>query len=144
MFTPPSFLGHTHLCFNPILFCLLPFVKSSPPLTDGCFAGPPEAMLPPPRVRAPRGVALQIDAQTESNHDTAPTLAAQGGHDELVQVLLAHGSDREHRDKKGVCVWVYVCTHIRTCVRTYMILFNTSQKIHKIPDILVTFGYLLH
>ena len=101
-------------------------------------------MLPPPRVRAPRGVALQIDAQTESNHDTALTLAAQGGHDELVQVLLAHGSDREHRDKKGVWVWVYVCTHICTCVRTYMILFNTSQKIHKIPDILVTFGYLLH
>ena len=53
-------------------------------------------------------MALQIDAQTESNHDTALTLAAQGGHDELVQVLLAHGSDCEHRDKKGVCV--------RTCV----------------------------
>ena len=70
-------------------------------------------------------MALQIDAQTESNHDTALTLAAQGGHDELVQVLLAHGSDREHRDKKGVWVWV-----------------NTSLKIHKIPYILVTFGCL--
>ena len=91
-----------------------------PPLTDGCFAGPPEAMLPPPRVRAPRGVALQIDAQTESNHDTALTLAAQGGHDELVQVLLAHGSDREHRDKKGVWVWVYVCMHIRTYMCTHV------------------------
>ena len=92
-------------------------------------------MLPPPRVRAPRGVALQIDAQTESNHDTALTLAAQGGHDELVQVLLAHGSDREHRDKKGVWVWVYMCTYVRVyvciCVRTYMILFNTRRRFTK-------------
>ena len=62
-------------------------------------------------------MALQIDAQTESNHDTALTLAAQGGHDELVQVLLAHGSDREHRDKKGVWVWVYMCTHIHVYAR---------------------------
>ena len=88
-----------------------------PTLSDHFRAGPPEAMLPPVSVRAPRGVALQIDAQTESNHDTALTLAAQGGHDELVQVLLAHGSDHEHRDKKGVWVWVYMCTHIHVYIR---------------------------
>eukprot|EP00731_Ephydatia_muelleri_P037731 Em0548g3a len=45
--------------------------------------------------------AIDIDQQTESNHDTALTLAAAGGHDELVELLLAHGSNIEHRDKKG-------------------------------------------
>ena len=121
MFTPTILSLATPTCVSyPTLFCLLPFVKSSPPppppLTDGCFAGPPEAMLPPPRVRAPRGVALQIDAQTESNHDTALDAGrVRGGHDELVQVLLAHGSDREHRDKKGgVGVGCTCGTYIRT------------------------------
>ena len=32
------------------------------------LCGPREAILPPLRVRAPRGMALQLDAQTESNH----------------------------------------------------------------------------
>ena len=34
-------------------------------------------------------------------HDTALTLAAAGGHDELVELLINHGSNIEHRDKKG-------------------------------------------
>lgn len=40
--------------------------------------------------------------QTESNHDTALTLACAGGHEELVQTLLERGASIEHRDKKGM------------------------------------------
>lgn len=46
---------------------------------------------------------LQVDLnwQTESNHDTALTLACAGGHEELVGLLLSRGAHLEHRDKKG-------------------------------------------
>jgi len=46
-------------------------------------------------------VSIEVDAQTDSNHDTALTLAAAGGHGRLVALLLARGADVEHRDKKG-------------------------------------------
>jgi len=46
-------------------------------------------------------VPIEVDAQTESNHDTALTLAAAGGHARLVALLLTRGADVEHRDKKG-------------------------------------------
>jgi ankyrin repeat protein len=49
----------------------------------------------------PHVPAIDIDMQTESNHDTALTLACSGGHDELVELLLEKGADVEHRDKKG-------------------------------------------
>lgn len=42
-----------------------------------------------------------LPLQTESNHDTALTLACAGGHEELVSVLIARGANIEHRDKKG-------------------------------------------
>jgi len=45
--------------------------------------------------------AINIDQQTESNHDTALTLAAAGGYDELVELLISRGANIEHRDKKG-------------------------------------------
>lgn len=38
--------------------------------------------------------------QTESNHDTALTLAATGGHDSLVELLITRGANIEHKDKK--------------------------------------------
>lgn len=41
------------------------------------------------------------DSQTDSNHDTALTLACAGGHEELVTLLLHRGANIEHRDKKG-------------------------------------------
>ncbi|KFM83143.1 Ankyrin repeat and KH domain-containing protein 1, partial [Stegodyphus mimosarum] len=44
---------------------------------------------------------LDLNSQTDSNHDTALTLAAAGGHEELVSLLLSRGADIEHRDKKG-------------------------------------------
>lgn len=47
-------------------------------------------------------VSLLVSSQTESNHDTALTLACAGGHEELVSVLIARGANIEHRDKKGI------------------------------------------
>lgn len=44
--------------------------------------------------------AMDVDGETDSNHDTALTLACAGGHEELVELLLSRGADIEHRDKK--------------------------------------------
>lgn len=44
---------------------------------------------------------VDLDSQTDTNHDTALTLACAGGHEELVSLLLNRGAEMEHRDKKG-------------------------------------------
>lgn len=44
---------------------------------------------------------IDLDSQTDSNHDTALTLACAGGHEELVELLISRGAQIEHRDKKG-------------------------------------------
>ncbi|XP_043924865.1 ankyrin repeat and KH domain-containing protein 1-like [Protopterus annectens] len=54
--------------------------------------------------------SVDIDAHTESNHDTALTLACAGGHEELVSVLLARGANIEHRDKKGFTPLILAAT----------------------------------
>jgi len=61
-------------------------------------------------------VPIEVDAQTESNHDTALTLAAAGGHARLVTLLLSRGADVEHRDKKGE-VMASVAKLNSTCVQ---------------------------
>lgn len=66
---------------------------SSTPLTPNPSPASPQSISP---LCTP-----DLDAQTESNHDTALTLACHGGHSELVNLLLSKGADIEHRDKKG-------------------------------------------
>lgn len=43
---------------------------------------------------------MNVDSQTKVNRYTALTIACAGGHDELVEYLLARGSNIEHRDIK--------------------------------------------
>ena len=74
---------------------------------DATVTPPPSTPLTPnpspasPQVSPPMYPSIDLDAQTESNHDTALTLACAGGHAELVSLLLSRGADIEHRDKKG-------------------------------------------
>uniref|UniRef100_A0A803TLM4 Ankyrin repeat domain-containing protein 17 n=1 Tax=Anolis carolinensis TaxID=28377 RepID=A0A803TLM4_ANOCA len=63
-----------------------------------------------PSAMLPVYPAIDIDAQTESNHDTALTLACAGGHEELVQTLLERGANIEHRDKKGFTPLILAAT----------------------------------
>lgn len=67
------------------------------------YVGPSSMPLTPtPSPASPTFVpAIDIEQQTESNHDTALSMAAAGGHDDLVKLLLQRGSELEHRDKKG-------------------------------------------
>ncbi len=66
-------------------------------IPDSSYLPPDLSVLPPGSFEP----AIDVDQQTESNHDTALTLAAAGGHDELVELLINHGANIEHRDKKG-------------------------------------------
>ena len=36
---------------------------------------------------------IDLDTETDSNHDTALTLACAGGHEELIELLLSRGAD---------------------------------------------------
>lgn len=61
--------------------------------------------------------SIEIDGQTDSNHDTALTLSCAGGHDELVSLLLSRGANCEHRDKKGFTPLMLAATagHANVC-----------------------------
>ena len=61
-------------------------------------------------------MSIEVDAQTEGNHDTALTLACAGGHTELVTLLLARGAAKEHRDKKGFTPLIHASTAGHTAV----------------------------
>uniref|UniRef100_H2LRI7 Ankyrin repeat and KH domain containing 1 n=1 Tax=Oryzias latipes TaxID=8090 RepID=H2LRI7_ORYLA len=80
-----------------------PTPLSQPPAqTPANIASPPSVL--------PLYPSVDIDAHTESNHDTALTLACAGGHEELVSVLLARGANIEHRDKKGFTPLILAAT----------------------------------
>lgn len=66
----------------------------------GCRAGEAYGTAAPPQPAPAAYCAMDVDGETDSNHDTALTLACAGGHEDLVELLLLRGADIEHRDKK--------------------------------------------
>uniref|UniRef100_A0A8C6N5N3 Ankyrin repeat and KH domain containing 1 n=1 Tax=Mus spicilegus TaxID=10103 RepID=A0A8C6N5N3_MUSSI len=66
------------------------------PTPESCYQTPSNMATPS---TPPVYPSVDIDAHTESNHDTALTLACAGGHEELVvDLLLARGANKEHRN----------------------------------------------
>lgn len=61
--------------------------------------------VPPQQI--PTDSIVDVDSETDSNHDTALTVACAGGHEELVALLLSRGANIEHRDKKGEIFHIY-------------------------------------
>ncbi|CAD5219398.1 unnamed protein product [Bursaphelenchus okinawaensis] len=62
-------------------------------------------------------VANVVDLPTETNADTALTVACVGGHDTLVRLLIDRGANVEHRDKKGFTPLILAATggHVEVC-----------------------------
>ncbi|XP_077773684.1 ankyrin repeat domain-containing protein 17 isoform X1 [Podarcis muralis] len=89
-------------------------VSNTPTHSIATSASQPQTPAPSPIISPsamlPVYPAIDIDAQTESNHDTALTLACAGGHEELVQTLLERGANIEHRDKKGFTPLILAAT----------------------------------
>ncbi|XP_066887867.1 ankyrin repeat and KH domain-containing protein 1 isoform X15 [Kogia breviceps] len=95
-------------------------VSSRVPTGSNSSSQTAECLTPEPCSQSPSNVASQsvlpvypsvdIDAHTESNHDTALTLACAGGHEELVSVLIARDAKIEHRDKKGFTPLILAAT----------------------------------
>uniref|UniRef100_A0A663MZK9 K Homology domain-containing protein n=1 Tax=Athene cunicularia TaxID=194338 RepID=A0A663MZK9_ATHCN len=77
------------------------------PTSEPCSQAPSNV---PSQSVLPMYPSVDIDAHTESNHDTALTLACAGGHEELVSVLIARGANIEHRDKKGFTPLILAAT----------------------------------
>ncbi|NXA42053.1 ANKH1 protein, partial [Eudromia elegans] len=80
---------------------------TEPPTLEPC---PPAPSSVASQAVLPMYPSVDIDAHTESNHDTALTLACAGGHEELVSVLIARGANIEHRDKKGFTPLILAAT----------------------------------
>ncbi|PIK60415.1 putative ankyrin repeat and KH domain-containing protein mask [Apostichopus japonicus] len=70
---------------------------------------------------------VEVDAQTESNHDTALTIACAGGYDDVVHMLLEKNASIEHRDKKGFTPLILAATAGH--YKTVKILLNKKAEI---------------
>ncbi|XP_039108714.1 ankyrin repeat and KH domain-containing protein 1 isoform X11 [Hyaena hyaena] len=105
---------------SPALLGVQKAVSSRVPTGSNSSSQTTECLTPEPCSQSPSNVASQsmppvypsvdIDAHTESNHDTALTLACAGGHEELVSVLIARDAKIEHRDKKGFTPLILAAT----------------------------------
>uniref|UniRef100_A0A2A4JTK0 K Homology domain-containing protein n=1 Tax=Heliothis virescens TaxID=7102 RepID=A0A2A4JTK0_HELVI len=76
----------------------------------GCRSGEAYGTATPPAPAPAAYCAMDVDGETDSNHDTALTLACAGGHEDLVELLLSRGADIEHRDKKGFTPLILAAT----------------------------------
>ncbi|XP_023677108.2 ankyrin repeat and KH domain-containing protein 1-like isoform X8 [Paramormyrops kingsleyae] len=102
--TPPLVLSKAVSSRVPMLSTATSPTPQPPPPTQA-----PSGSVSPPSM-LPIYPSVDIDAHTESNHDTALTLACAGGHEELVSVLIARGANIEHRDKKGFTPLILAAT----------------------------------
>ncbi|XP_039108713.1 ankyrin repeat and KH domain-containing protein 1 isoform X10 [Hyaena hyaena] len=120
MVVPPQEPDRTSQDNSPALLGVQKAVSSRVPTGSNSSSQTTECLTPEPCSQSPSNVASQsmppvypsvdIDAHTESNHDTALTLACAGGHEELVSVLIARDAKIEHRDKKGFTPLILAAT----------------------------------
>uniref|UniRef100_A0A2K6FMM4 Ankyrin repeat domain 17 n=1 Tax=Propithecus coquereli TaxID=379532 RepID=A0A2K6FMM4_PROCO len=111
---PPANVATTLPIRNKAVSGRASAMSNTPTHSIAASISQPQTPSPSPVV-SPSGMlpiypAIDIDAQTESNHDTALTLACAGGHEELVQTLLERGASIEHRDKKGFTPLILAAT----------------------------------
>uniref|UniRef100_A0A8C4MEJ3 Ankyrin repeat and KH domain containing 1 n=1 Tax=Equus asinus asinus TaxID=83772 RepID=A0A8C4MEJ3_EQUAS len=116
--TPPS-QDPSQVIFQQCEYCFSA-VSSRVPAGSNSSSQTTECLTSEPCSQSPSNVAshsmppvypsVDIDAHTESNHDTALTLACAGGHEELVSVLIARDAKIEHRDKKGFTPLILAAT----------------------------------
>ncbi|XP_032091025.1 ankyrin repeat domain-containing protein 17 isoform X3 [Thamnophis elegans] len=111
---PPSNVTTTLPIRNKAVSGRASAVSNTPTHSIATSVSQPQTPAPSPIISPstmlPVYPAIDIDAQTESNHDTALTLACAGGHEELVQTLLERGANIEHRDKKGFTPLILAAT----------------------------------
>ncbi|XP_060271826.1 ankyrin repeat and KH domain-containing protein 1 isoform X7 [Ovis aries] len=120
MVVPPQEPDRTLQETSPAVLGVQKAVSSRVPTGSNSSSQNIECLTPEPCSQSPSNVASQsippvypsvdIDAHTESNHDTALTLACAGGHEELVSVLIARDAKIEHRDKKGFTPLILAAT----------------------------------
>ncbi|XP_055286955.1 ankyrin repeat and KH domain-containing protein 1 isoform X7 [Moschus berezovskii] len=120
MVVPPQEPDRTLQENSPAVLGVQKAVSSRVPTGSNSSSQNTECLTPEPCSQSPSNVASQsippvypsvdIDAHTESNHDTALTLACAGGHEELVSVLIARDAKIEHRDKKGFTPLILAAT----------------------------------
>ncbi|XP_061859025.1 ankyrin repeat and KH domain-containing protein 1 isoform X10 [Colius striatus] len=120
MVVPPQEPDRTPQETSPPLLGVVKAVNSRVPSGSTSSSHTTESPTPEPCSQVSTNVPTQsvlpmypsvdIDAHTESNHDTALTLACAGGHEELVSVLIARGANIEHRDKKGFTPLILAAT----------------------------------
>lgn len=88
------------------------------PLGGAASGGKQTSKQPQQANQTQPNAAVDLNTQTESNHDTALTLACAGGHVDLVNLLLQRGAHLEHKDKKvNTLHTVYIQSQSSTTVK---------------------------
>eukprot|EP00094_Tigriopus_californicus_P009181 TCALIF_08851-PA protein Name:"Similar to Ankrd17 Ankyrin repeat domain-containing protein 17 (Mus musculus)" AED:0.38 eAED:0.38 QI:0/0.53/0.37/0.75/1/1/16/0/2553 len=98
------------LLLQPPQFPTDPATSTDPNVSGDLFAGGLDNQICQLSGQAGPTPLVDLDSETDSNHDTALTLACAGGHEELVTLLLDRGANIEHRDKKGFTPLILAAT----------------------------------